>query len=61
MAIWPPPGELRRGTDWVRRSLEINPNSAMALTVMGWIEASGGDKEKALQPRNAMTSAMAMM
>ena len=49
MAIWPLPGELRRGTDWVRRSLEINPNSAMALTVMGWIEAVGGDKEKALQ------------
>jgi len=55
MAIWPLPGELRRGKDWVRRSLEINPNSAMALTVMGWIEAVGygpsysGDKEKALQ------------
>jgi TolB-like protein/Flp pilus assembly protein TadD len=49
MAIWPLPGELRRGTDWVRRSLEINPNSAMALTVMGWIEAIGGNKEKALQ------------
>ena len=49
MAIWPLPGELRRGTAWVRRSLEINPNSAMALTVMGWIEAIGGDKEKALQ------------
>jgi tetratricopeptide (TPR) repeat protein len=55
MAIWPLPGELRRGKDWVRRSLEINPNSAMALTVMGWIEAVGygpsygRDKEKALQ------------
>jgi TolB-like protein len=49
MAIWPLPGELRRGIDWVRRSLEINPNSAMALTVMGWIEALRGHKEKALQ------------
>jgi tetratricopeptide (TPR) repeat protein len=49
MAIWPLPGELRRGTDWVHRSLEINPNSAMALTAMGWIEACCGDKEKALE------------
>jgi adenylate cyclase len=47
-AIWPLPGELRRGTDWVRRSLEINPNSAMALTVMGWIESFSGDNQKAL-------------
>jgi tetratricopeptide (TPR) repeat protein len=45
------PESLNAALEYLKRSLAIDPHyaPAMALTEMGWIEAIGGDKEKALQ------------
>jgi TolB-like protein len=43
-AIWNMADEIAPARDLFRRSIEINPNSAMALVLAGWIEAMCGNQ-----------------
>jgi TolB-like protein/Tfp pilus assembly protein PilF len=43
-AIWNMADEIEPARELFRRSLEINPNSAMALVLSGWIEAMSGNQ-----------------
>jgi tetratricopeptide (TPR) repeat protein len=43
-AIWNMADEIAPARELFRRSLAINPNSAMALTLAGWIEAMAGNQ-----------------
>ena len=38
-----------RGQELISRSLLLNPNSAMALSLAGWVEAHRGNSDKALE------------
>lgn len=42
-AIWVLSLDARRSRELFRRSLAANPNSALALTMAGWVEAVNGD------------------
>ncbi|MCA6123709.1 winged helix-turn-helix domain-containing protein [Bradyrhizobium sp. WSM 1704] len=44
-AIWNMADEIEPARDLFERSLAINPNSAMALTLGGWIEAMRGNQK----------------
>jgi TolB-like protein/Tfp pilus assembly protein PilF len=43
-AIWNMADEIAPARELFRRSLSINPNSAMALVLSGWIEAMAGNQ-----------------
>src|SRR5262249_35910872 len=46
-AIWTLTLDKPRSRELFRRSLSINPNSALALTRAGWVEAVNGNSEEA--------------
>jgi TolB-like protein/Flp pilus assembly protein TadD len=46
-AIWTLEQNGPRSLELFRRSLHVNPNSAMALAMAGWVEAANGDPKRA--------------
>src|SRR5262249_4609726 len=46
-AVWVLTLDARRSRELFRRSLQLNPNSALALTRAGWVEAVNGNPEVA--------------
>jgi tetratricopeptide (TPR) repeat protein len=48
-AVWRLAYDARRAQELARRSLRLNPNSAIALAIAGWMEAQMGNPAKAIE------------
>jgi adenylate cyclase len=47
--VWQMVMDANRAAELAHLALDVNPNSSIALTIAGWIEASRGDPDKALE------------